>query len=231
MAYVGLQKVAPRRHCKERSDETIHAAAAPYGMDCFASLAMTDAVTWREGPVGRNHRVGPALAFKRGMADRADARTTFKEVVMTNGALHVSLVALGVAAFAWIAPIAPAVADSSAPNNATPSLAEPAPTPVTTAPNGPRLTQSAATPSLGEPTPPPRTAESGAPNIRHPSHADSRHYARAYAHRYRDDGNPVMAAAHGVIGGVTTLGLCRRLPDLLLPELRLLPLAQAVPVG
>ena len=25
------------RHCEERSDEAIHAAAAPYGMDCFAS--------------------------------------------------------------------------------------------------------------------------------------------------------------------------------------------------
>ena len=150
---------------------------------------------------------------------------------MTNDALHISVLALGVAAFAWLTPLSPARADSPPANNATPSLASPAPTSLT-APSGPAATaptanpapaQSAATPSLGEPAPTSKIAESGTANARPPSHAYSphayrRHYARAYVHRYRENENPVTAAAHGVVAGVSTLGSVAAYPIYCFPN-------------
>src|SRR5580704_5176798 len=81
---------------------------------------------------------------------------------MTHGALHVSAIALGVAAFVSISPLSTASADSSAPSGATPSLSEPAPTPsVTTSPSsGTASAPTAATPSLSEPAPTPSLATS-----------------------------------------------------------------------
>jgi hypothetical protein len=63
---------------------------------------------------------------------------------MTHGALHVSAIALGVAAFVSISPLSTASADSSTPSGATPSLSEPAPTPsvATSPPSGTTPTQS-----------------------------------------------------------------------------------------
>jgi hypothetical protein len=133
---------------------------------------------------------------------------------MTHDALHVSVLALGVAALAWIAPLSPARADSSAPDASTPSLSEPAPTPsIATTPNGPTPTQSAV-----EPPPKPSMAEGGTDAMPRATHAYKHHYARANARRPRDDENPVMAAAHGVVGGVTTLGSVAAYPIYCFPN-------------
>jgi hypothetical protein len=144
---------------------------------------------------------------------------------MTHGALHVSAIALGVAAFVSISPLSTASADSSTPSGATPSLSEPAPTPslATSPPSGTTPTQSGATPSLSEPVPTPSLAT--APQ--RPSHITVGHYARHthYAWRnghryayYSYDRNPVAAAATGVVGGMADLGSIAAYPFYCFPR-------------
>ena len=83
-----------------------------------------------------------------------------KGVAMTYGSLHVSAIALSMAAFVSISPLSTAHADPSAPGAGTPSLNEPGPTPrvATTPPNGTAPTPGAGTPSLSEPAPTPSVA-------------------------------------------------------------------------
>ena len=115
---------------------------------------------------------------------------------MTYGALHVSAIALGVAALVSISPLSTARADSSAPSGATPSLSEPAPTPsVATAPQ-------------------------------RPSHTYVRHYARHTHYAWRNGrryaaysyDNPVAAAATGVVGGMADLGSIAAYPIYCFPR-------------
>jgi hypothetical protein len=114
---------------------------------------------------------------------------------MTLSVPHVSITALGVAAFVSSSPLSTVRADMSA---------------------GPAPTPSAAAPSLAEPVPTPDFwVESGpddATVAQHPaSRRHARHYARHYAwrdghrHGYYGD-NPVAAAATGMAGGVADLG-------------------------
>ena len=134
---------------------------------------------------------------------------------MTHGALRVSAIVLGMAAFVSIIPLSTASADSSAPSGATPSLSEPAPTPsVTTPPTGSASTSSG-------------VAGGGAAALGHPSHTDGRHYAHStrhthYAwrngHRYRHDRNPVAAATNGVVGGMEDLGSIAAYPFYCFPR-------------
>jgi len=135
---------------------------------------------------------------------------------MTHGALHISAIALGMAAFISISPLSTASADSSAPSGATPSLSEPAPTPsLAKSPSG-----SASTPS--------GAAGSGATALQRPSHTYVRHYAHyytrhthyawRYGHRYRYDRNPVAATATGVVGGVADLGSLAAYPIYCFPR-------------
>ena len=135
---------------------------------------------------------------------------------MTHGALHVSAIALGVAAFVSMAPLSTAIADSSAPASTSggvdPSLSEPAPTPsIATSPSG-----SAAAPGGAE-------SGSGVADIQRPSRSIDRHYAHdtrhwRSAHRYRYGGNPVAAATRGVVGGMADLGSIAAYPFYCFPR-------------
>jgi hypothetical protein len=149
---------------------------------------------------------------------------------MTHGALHVSAIALGVAAFVSISPLSTASADSSAPSGATSTPNETAPTP------------SGATPSLSEPAPTPSVATSppsgtastpseaagsGATVHQHPSHiyvghhARHTHYAWRNGHRYayyNYHRNPVAAAATGVVGSMADLGSLAAYPFYCFPR-------------
>jgi hypothetical protein len=141
-----------------------------------------------------------------------------KEVMMTYGVSHISVLALGAAALVSLSPLSPARADSSA---------EPAPTPSVTAPAHPSseptpAPSSAAAPSLNEPAPTPGWAESrphgttvaGNSSVRHYAH---RHYAYRRQHRdYRD--NPVGAVAMGMAGGAADLGSVAAYPFYCFPN-------------
>jgi hypothetical protein len=151
---------------------------------------------------------------------------------MTHGALHVSAIAVGMAAFVSISPFSTASADSSAPSGAASATSG-----ATSAPNGTAPTPSEATPSLSEPAPTPSVATS--PNSaasptpiaggwptppQRPSHTYARHYSRHphYAwrsgHRYRYDRNPVAAATSGVVGGMADLGSLAAYPIYCFPR-------------
>ena len=126
---------------------------------------------------------------------------------MTHGALRVSAIALGAAAFVSLASYTTASADDSAPSG-TPSATSGA----TSAPSGTPSTTSAAEPSLSEPAPTPGWAEGGpsgatAAQNRHYANHHARHYAWRNGHRYvYYSNNPVANAATGVVGGVADLG-------------------------
>ncbi len=136
---------------------------------------------------------------------------------MTHGALHVSAIALGVAAFVSLSPLSTASADSSAPSGATSATSG-----ATSAPSGATSAPNAAAPSLSEPAPTPGWAESepsGAAGVsergdRRPMlphiyarHHYTRHYVWRNGHRYVYYGNnPVAAAATGVVGSMADLG-------------------------
>ncbi|MFY9969500.1 MAG: hypothetical protein WBQ45_04715 [Roseiarcus sp.] len=137
---------------------------------------------------------------------------------MTHRSLHVSAIALSMAAFVSLSPLSAASADPSAPGAETPSLAEPAPTPsvVTSAPNGTAPTPSGGTPSLSEPAPTPSVATTG---LQRPSHAARRtRTAWRNGHRYAYDRNPVAAAATGVAGGIADLGSLAAYPIYCFPH-------------
>jgi hypothetical protein len=129
---------------------------------------------------------------------------------MTHGALHVSAIALGVAAFVSILPLSTASADPPAPDAATPSTAEPAPTP-----------SLAASPCGATASAPDEAADSGPMPPERPSHIDGGHYARHYArngHRHAYGRDPVRAAANGVVGTVADLGSIAAYPFYCFPR-------------
>ena len=136
---------------------------------------------------------------------------------MTHGALHVSAIALGMAAFVSISPLSTARADSSAPSEATPSLSEPASTPsVATSPSGSASTPSGAAGSW--PTPPQRPSHIYVRHYAHYDYTRRPHYAWRSGHRYRFDRNPVAAATTGVVGGVADLGSLAAYPIYCFPR-------------
>ncbi len=125
---------------------------------------------------------------------------------MTHGALHVSAIALGVAAFVSISPLSTASADSSAPSGATPSLSEPAPTP--------SLAMAPQRPS----------------HVYVGHYARHTHYAWRHAHRYAYyDRNPVAATATGVVGGLADLGSMAAYPIYCFPRYGSCPIYQPYP--
>jgi hypothetical protein len=131
---------------------------------------------------------------------------------MTHGALRVSAIALGVAAFVSVVPLSTASADPPAPDAATPSLAEPAPTP-----------SMPASPQSGTASAPDQAAAAGVMPPQRPSHIDGGHYARHahYArsgHRYAYRSDPVRAAATGVVGAVADLGSIAAYPFYCFPR-------------
>jgi hypothetical protein len=123
---------------------------------------------------------------------------------MTHGALRVSAIALGVAGLVSMSSISTVRADASATtgttsatSGATPSLAEPAPTP-----------DWATSLGIGE-----KAVQEG-PAPRHHAY----HYARR-GHRYaRYDNNPVANAAAGFVGGVADLGAIAAYPIYCFPN-------------
>jgi hypothetical protein len=118
---------------------------------------------------------------------------------MTHSIPRTSAIALGVAALVSLSPLSARADDTSAPAAATPSLAEPAPTPAwaESGPQGPTAAQRPA------------------------ARSHARHYARHYAartgRRYSSD-NPVAIAATGVVGGVADLGSIAAYPFYCFPD-------------
>jgi hypothetical protein len=136
---------------------------------------------------------------------------------MTHGALHVSAIALGVAAFVSVSvlPLSTASADPPAPDTATPPLSEPAPTPgILPSPLG--ETASAPREAAGaEPMPPERPASHvyGGHYVRHT------HYAWRHGHRYDTySRDPVRTAANVVAGGIADLGSIAAYPFYCFPR-------------
>jgi hypothetical protein len=156
---------------------------------------------------------------------------------MTHGALRVSAIALGAAAFVSLASLTTASADDSAPNGmtstpssqaatpsgatATPNAQASSPSGTESTPSGTPSTTSAAQPSLSEPAPTPGWAEGGPP----PSRATAaqtrhyRHYAWRNGHRYvYYSNNPVANAATGVVGTMADLGSIAAYPIYCFPR-------------
>jgi hypothetical protein len=137
---------------------------------------------------------------------------------MTHGALRVSAIALGAAAFVSLSPLSTASADSSAPGGATTTQSG-----ASSAPTGAAATQGETTPSLSEPAPTPGWAEAGPQDVqqppRHYAHHYTRHYAWRYGHRYvYYSHNPVGAAATGVVGGLADVGSLAAYPIYCFPR-------------
>ena len=142
---------------------------------------------------------------------------------MTNGALRVSAIALGAAAFVSLASLSTASADDAAPSG-TPSATSGAPS----SPSQAASTPSEATPSLNEPAPTPGWAEGGPPSspseataaqTRHYPNHYTRHYAWRNGHRYvYYSNNPVANAATGVVGSVADLGSLAAYPIYCFPR-------------
>ena len=157
---------------------------------------------------------------------------------MTHGVLHVSAIALGMAAFVSISPLSAASTDSSAPSGAasatsgatsapdrtaptpseaTPSLSEPAPTPsVATSPSGSASTPSGAAGSW--PMPPQRPSDTYVRHYAHYDYTRHPHYAWRSGHRYRFDRNPVAAATTRVVGSMADLGSLAAYPIYCFPR-------------
>ena len=133
---------------------------------------------------------------------------------MTHGALHISAIALGVAAFVSVLPLSTASADSPPSGAALPSLAEPAPTPsIATSPSG------------GTASAPGEANGAGVMPPERPSHiygghtARHAHYAWRHGRRYAAySRNPVGAAANVVVGGVADLGSIAAYPFYCFPR-------------
>ena len=129
---------------------------------------------------------------------------------MTHGIPRTSAIALSVAALVSLSPLS-AWADTPA---APAPPARPAP-----------ASSAAATPSLNEPAPTPVWAESGpgAPTVaqqramRHYPRHPARRYAWRSGRRYYSD-NPVATAATGVAGGVADLGSIAAYPFYCFPN-------------
>ncbi len=125
---------------------------------------------------------------------------------MTHGALRVSAIALGVAAFVSLSPLSTVSADTSTPSGVTSPQSG-----ASSTPSGAPPTTGDATPSLSEPAPTPGWAEAGPQDVQQPSRPYAHHYTRHYAwrngHRYAYySNNPVASAATGVVGAVADLG-------------------------
>ncbi len=136
---------------------------------------------------------------------------------MTHGALRVSAIALGAAAFVSLSPLSMASADTSTPSGVTAPQSGASSTPGGAAPT------SQATPSLTEPAPTPGWAEAGRQDVQQPSQHNVRHYTRHYAwrngHRYvYYSNNPVAAAATGVVGGLADAGSLAAYPIYCFPR-------------
>jgi len=115
---------------------------------------------------------------------------------MTHSIPRASAIALGVAALVSLSSLSARADDTAAPGAPTRSLAEPAPTPswAESGPSGPTAAQ-------------------------HPmARRHVRHYPRHYARRYYYSGNPVAAAATGVVGGVADLGSIAAYPFYCFPN-------------
>ena len=150
---------------------------------------------------------------------------------MTHGSLHISAIALSMAAFASISPLSTASADPPAPGGETPSLSEPAPTPgvATSAPSETAPTASGGTPSLSEPAPTPSVATMVLQRPSRTGHARHTHYAWRNGHRYVYDRNPVAAAATGVVGGMAELGSIAAYPIYCFPHYGSCPVYRPYP--
>jgi hypothetical protein len=120
---------------------------------------------------------------------------------MTHGALHVSAIALGVAAFVSVLPLSTASADPPAPGLSAPSLAEPAPTPSMPTPAAGATASAPGEPAGAVVMPPER------PSRLYVGHS-ARHarYASRHGHRYAYRRAPFEDAATGVVGAVADLG-------------------------
>ena len=135
---------------------------------------------------------------------------------MTHGALRVSAIALGAAAFVSLSPLSMASADTSTPSGVTSPQSG-------STPSGAAPTTGEATPSLAEPAPTPGWAEAGPQGVQQPSRHYVHHYTRHYAWRnghryvyYRN--NPVASAATGVVGGLADLGSIAAYPIYCFPR-------------
>jgi hypothetical protein len=126
---------------------------------------------------------------------------------MTNGALRVSAIALGAAAFVSLSPLSLARADSATTSGAASATSGAAPV------------TGEATPSLSEPAPTPGWAEAGPQDVQQPLHHYAHHYTGHYAWRNgRRYNNPVAAAATGVVGSVADLGSLAAYPIYCFPR-------------
>ena len=150
---------------------------------------------------------------------------------MTHGALRVSAIALGAAAFVSLSPLSTVSADTSTPSSVTSPQNG-----ATSAPNGaaPRVKRSDATPSLAEPAPTPGWAEAGPQGVQQSArpyaHHDSRHYAWRNGHRYiYYSNNPVASAATGVVGGLADLGSIAAYPIYCFPRYGSCPVYRPYP--
>jgi hypothetical protein len=139
---------------------------------------------------------------------------------MTHGALRVSAIALGAAAFVSLAPLTTASADDSAASGMTSTPSSQAATP-----SGTASTTGAAEPSLSEPAPTPGWAEGGPPSTTSGAtaaqnrHYGTRHYAWRNGHRYvYYSNNPVANAATGVVGSMADLGSLAAYPIYCFPR-------------
>ncbi|HLX98613.1 MAG TPA: hypothetical protein VKR62_07940 [Roseiarcus sp.] len=120
---------------------------------------------------------------------------------MTHSVSRASVIALGVAALVSLSALS-ARADTLPPGAASPSLAEPSPTPgwAESGPQGPKAAQRPAA-------------------RRHAHHYYTRHYASRSGRRYAySSDNPVATAATGVVGGVADLGSIAAYPFYCFPD-------------
>ena len=131
---------------------------------------------------------------------------------MTHGALRVSAIALGAAAFVSLSPLSTVSADTSTPTGATSPQSG-------STPSGAAPTTGEATPSLNEPAPTPGWAEAGPQDVQQPVHHYTRHYAWRNGRRYvYYSNNPVAAAATGVVGSAADLGSLAAYPIYCFPH-------------
>jgi hypothetical protein len=148
---------------------------------------------------------------------------------MTHGALRVSAIALGAAAFVSLCPLSTASAQTSTQSGAPGTQSG-----ASSIPSGAAATQGEATPSLAEPAPTPGWAEAGPQDVQQPSHHYVHHYTRHYAwrngHRYvYYSNNPVAAAATGVVGGLADLGSIAAYPIYCFPRYGSCPVYRPYP--
>jgi hypothetical protein len=138
---------------------------------------------------------------------------------MTHGALRVSAIALGAAAFVSLSPLSTASAQTPTPSGATSTQSG-----ASSTPSGAATMPGEATPSLSEPAPTPGWAEAGPQGVQQPvrhhyAHRYIRHYAWRNGHRYvYYNNNPVASTATGVVGGLADLGSLAAYPFYCFPR-------------